>query len=104
MRIFSAGSPSSIPAASRTIVAMGAKVALSVERWLRPIKAAPSTSSPAMNSSASRDFPIPDSPTTVTSSGRSLALTRAKPSRRIVSSFARPTKGMVRRTDRVLSD
>ena len=56
-----------------------------------------------MNSSARRDLPIPGSPITVTSSGRPVATTRAKPSRKMVSSLPRPTNGIVRRTDRPVS-
>ena len=93
----SPGSPCSMPAASRTIVAAGANVALPEASWPRPTRTFPGCSIPARNSSASRDFPIPGSPISVTSSGRDVASTRAWASRRSVSSFARPTKGIVRR-------
>ena len=74
---FSGGSSWSIPATSRTIHAAGAKVVLSVVRLLRPVSTVVCSATPATNSSARRDLPMPDSPKTVTSSGRPVETTRA---------------------------
>ncbi len=99
----SVGSSSPTPATSRTMAAAGANVALSAPRWLRPTRTVPSGSSPARNSAASRDFPIPGSPTSVNRSGREVVMTRENACLSIASSSDLPTKGIVRRTERVLS-
>ena len=98
-----APSSSPTPAMSRTIDAAGANVALFAVMWLRPISTVPSGSRPATNSAASRDLPMPGSPTIVNSNGRDVLTTRENERRRIASSSARPTNGMVLRADRVLS-
>ena len=100
-RISSGGSSSSIPARSPTIVAAGANVAVSVTDLGRPSRTTVWSGTLAMSSSPSRDLPIPGSPRTVASTGSPVFVDRTRLSRRIVSSLARPTNGIVRRADRV---
>ena len=56
-----------------------------------------------MNSAASRDLPMPASPTIVNNSGREVLITRENDCRSIASSSDRPTNGIVRRVDLVVS-
>ncbi len=96
-RVFSGGSSSSRPASSATIVAAGANVAVSVNGRARPVRTGTSSSRPATSSSARRDFPMPGSPRTLTSTGWPVLVARCRLSRRIASSLERPTNGIVRR-------
>ncbi len=91
-----------MPAASRTIEAVGANVAESLINELLPTSVSTPGSTPAPNSSSSRDLPMPGSPTTVKSIGVPVACTRANDCRSSASSSARPTNGIVRRADRVV--
>ena len=100
---FSGGSDSSRPACSPTIAAAGANVSVSVNGRERPRSTVTSSPTPATSSSARRDLPMPGSPTTVTSTGRPEVVVRARLSRRIASSLPRPTNGIVRRDERVVS-
>ena len=85
------------------MTAAGANVALSAPMWLRPTRTVPSGSSPARNSAASRDLPMPGSPTIVNSSGVEVAITRENEWRSIASSSRCPRTGWFVRTERVLS-
>src|SRR5438445_2544859 len=101
--ILSGGSPGSIPARSPMIAATGEKVAVSVYDRGWPRRTTTAAPTPAPNSSARRDLPIPGSPTTVTSTGRPVEVARPRLWSRMACSPARPTKGIVRRAERVLS-
>ena len=100
----SASSSSPTPAISRTIDASGRECGAVAVMWLRADQhGRPRGRDRRRTRAASRDLPMPGSPTIVNSNGRDVLTTRENERRRIASSSARPTNGIVRRADRVLS-
>ena len=96
-------SPARTPATSPTIAAAGENVAVSVRARVWPRRMRTAALTPAASSSASRDLPMPDSPTTVARTGLPLVLATPRLWPRIACSFPRPTKGIVRRAERGVS-
>src|SRR5260370_1202857 len=92
----------SVPSRPRRRAPTGEKVAVSVKERAGPRRPPPAAPPPAVSSSASRDLPIPASPTMVTSTGRPVEVASPRLWSRIACSLARPTNGIVRRADRVV--